>query len=214
MKDGTYELGDKVFYKDHQVHVLKQNGNHVRIQDEGREFVVDISTISPIPEGVNINQRGKVGVGSVIPKEIRARYVVHKGVKTAGGSNAIDNNDQVALELRSRPLDEVYEFAANHLKTYGITTSVAELKARYNKLNVGMQRMNLGNLIRGAGRKLEAEKRKAEAKAKRDEAKAKADAEKKAKADAKAAEPQNAPATGEAPKAKAKPKGKKEAVAA
>lgn len=58
---------------------------------------------------------------------------------------ALDNGDAVAAKLRPMDLDEVYAFAAE-------TCRVAEkgLRDRFDHLNVGMQRMNLGNMIRKA----------------------------------------------------------------
>ena len=70
-------------------------------------------------------------------------YVVSEDVKTACGRPAIDNNDKVAADLRGKDLEAVYKAASKHLKV-----SVADLVAKYKHLNVGMQRMNLGNRMR------------------------------------------------------------------
>ena len=72
-------------------------------------------------------------------------YVVERnGEKVA----SLDNGDMVAVSLRDKVLEDVYKIAADLCKT-----SVAELKSRYETLNPGMQRMNLGNRIRAALRK-------------------------------------------------------------
>jgi len=71
-----------------------------------------------------------------------AKYV--KSTTKAGNVTA-DNGDDVASKLRGLELDAVYARAA---KVLGV--SQASLKAKYAKLNIGMQRMNLGNRIRGA----------------------------------------------------------------
>lgn len=65
--------------------------------------------------------------------------------KSASGSSSMDSGDQVAQELRGMELDEVYSKVA---KVLGET--ITSLKAKYAKLNVGMQRMNLGNRYRAA----------------------------------------------------------------
>jgi len=58
---------------------------------------------------------------------------------------SIDKGDRVALLLRSLTLDAVYQTAS------GATgTSVAGLRQRFERLNPGMQRMNLGNMLRRA----------------------------------------------------------------
>lgn len=184
MSDVTkFEFGTNVMYKDRVVKVLNdRGGSSVGIQDGGRQFSVSRESLSAVPSGAPINSRNKIGVGSVIPKEIRSRYTQHKGVKTAGGSTAIDNCDDVATALRGKSLDEAYEFTVEQLKGQGVETTVEALKAKYSKLNVGMQRMNLGNVIRGAGRKLATQQKKDQAKAEREAKRAEAKAAKEAAA--------------------------------
>lgn len=75
------------------------------------------------------------------------RFDCRAYVKTVspGGNFTMHNGDAVALQLDAKSLDDVYKAAA---KTLGVPES--ELRARYAHLNVGMQRMNLGNRMRGA----------------------------------------------------------------
>lgn len=86
-----------------------------------------------------------------------ARYTVSE-VKTASGRKAIDVNDGVATQLRGLDLSETYRAASE-----STGESMAALKRRYEHLNPGMQRMNLGNLIRGAASKAAREAEKAKA---------------------------------------------------
>lgn len=65
--------------------------------------------------------------------------------KSASGSVSLHCGDSVAERLAGKDLEVVYAEAA---KATGET--VKDLKAKYGKLNVGMQRMSLGNRIRGA----------------------------------------------------------------
>lgn len=58
--------------------------------------------------------------------------------------------DQLSQELLSMDLVATYNFAASIL---GQTEN--DLRARYGHLNIGQQRMNLGNRIRGALRRIE-----------------------------------------------------------
>lgn len=74
-----------------------------------------------------------------------SRYHFDKEVKTAGGHVSVDCNDTVAADLRGRALDAVYDEAARVL-----SVSKADLVTKYAHLNVGMQRMNLGNRMRAA----------------------------------------------------------------
>ena len=63
--------------------------------------------------------------------------------KAPGGGTSLNNGDAVAEKLQGKELDQVYEIVAKALKV-----EVKELKSKYGKLNVGMQRMNLGNRLR------------------------------------------------------------------
>lgn len=80
-------------------------------------------------------------------KEAAKRYQHNKEVKTAGGHVSVNNGDELAVRLQGKTLDEVYAFAAKQLKV-----DEAELRTRYAHLNVGMQRMNLGNKVRAAAK--------------------------------------------------------------
>lgn len=70
-------------------------------------------------------------------------YHHDKERKTAGGHVSVDNGDKLAAQLRGSTLDQVYAFAA---KTLG--EAEKDLRTKYAHLNVGMQRMNLGNRCR------------------------------------------------------------------
>ena len=72
------------------------------------------------------------------------KYVIHEA-KTASGRPYVDINDEVANLLRGKTLDEIYTMTAEKLKV-----SKESLAAKYKHLNVGMQRMNLGNRLRKA----------------------------------------------------------------
>jgi hypothetical protein len=65
--------------------------------------------------------------------------------RTATGGKSMHNGDVVATGLAGRTLDQVYEMASEMLDT-----EESELREKYAHLNVGQQRMNLGNRIRGA----------------------------------------------------------------
>lgn len=92
-----------------------------------------------------------------------ARYTVGKGT-TVTGRKTIDIDDYVADKLRGLDLEEIYSYTAAVLAELGVEyigtgskkmhCGLGDLKARYNHLNVGMQRMNLGNLLRGTMRRL------------------------------------------------------------
>ena len=85
-------------------------------------------------------------------KEVKIRPNLEKYVKGVSGSGkrTLRTNDPVAEALDGFTLDEVYAVAS---KMTDITQK--ELKEKYGHLNGGMQRMNLGNRIRGAVAKLD-----------------------------------------------------------
>lgn len=65
--------------------------------------------------------------------------------KSADGHFTMNNGDEVATKLHGKEIDEVYKHASSVLQE-----PVRALKAKYANLNLGMQRMCLGNRIRGA----------------------------------------------------------------
>lgn len=75
------------------------------------------------------------------------RYDCRSYVKTISpsGNFTMHNGDSVAKKLDARTLDDVYRVAAKEL---GVAET--ELREKYKHLNPGMQRMNLGNRMRGA----------------------------------------------------------------
>jgi len=67
--------------------------------------------------------------------------------ETASGNISFDNGDAVSTKLRGLDIGGIYDVAAAKL---GV--SVRSLKDKYSHLNIGMQRMNLANRIRGAAK--------------------------------------------------------------
>ncbi|MCK5603101.1 hypothetical protein KAR91_14555 [Candidatus Pacearchaeota archaeon] len=93
------------------------------------------------------------------------KYVIGLG-ETASGRDTMDIDDKVAGILRGLTLDELYEKATEWLnknidpknwlnssagKAWGNQGFLSTfLHDRYSRLNPGMQRMSVGNLLRGA----------------------------------------------------------------
>lgn len=93
------------------------------------------------------------------------KYVVGLG-ETASGRDTVDINDEVAAQLRGMAVDDLYGYAEKILKEMDLKCafgknmktkfakseqSIADfLLGKYGHLNPGMQRMNIGNLLRGA----------------------------------------------------------------
>ena len=86
-------------------------------------------------------------------------YVKGAGI-TNSGRPTVDIDDVVAKALRGDDLEVLYPRVAAWLQLMGretigrgakkIEVTEENLRIRYSRLNVGMQRMNLGNILRGA----------------------------------------------------------------
>ena len=91
--------------------------------------------LEPLEQGAP-SAKGKFG--SVIPPAVKRTYSKYK----RGKSKSVDNADPVAVMLRTMELAKIYKLAE--------ACSGEQLIGRYDHLNVGMQRMNLGNRIRSS----------------------------------------------------------------
>ncbi len=90
----------------------------------------------------NAKDEGQTDPKAVSIKPDLTKYV--NGVSGAGKKTK-RCDDYVAQSLDGFTLEEVYAVASALTET-----TVKDLNAKYNHLNGGMQRMNLGNRIRGA----------------------------------------------------------------
>lgn len=66
---------------------------------------------------------------------------------TPNGNGTIDNGDEVAEQIaaHAKDPDAMYQWVSSQ-----VGVAADDLRARYSHLNWGMQRMNLGNIVRGA----------------------------------------------------------------
>lgn len=78
----------------------------------------------------------------------RERYTA---TKTATGAKSLNNGDEVAKILDGLHVDELFKI--------GIEILGEDFAPKYAKLNVGMQRMNMGNRLRAAVRSIDADKK-------------------------------------------------------
>ena len=100
----------------------------------------------------------------------RENYV---STRTSTGGKSLHNNDDVAQGLAGLNIDELYQIAGKFLAfpmkvAKAAIEDIDELQEAYSKLNVGMQRMNLGNRIRARVTKIDVEIAKADAAAVKD----------------------------------------------
>ncbi len=73
---------------------------------------------------------------------IRVDRTKYQASRSAAGGKSLNNGDVVALALDGLTLEEVQSLADKLIKDN-------DFADRYAKLNVGMQRMNIGNRLRG-----------------------------------------------------------------
>jgi hypothetical protein len=144
-----------VLIQNRPAQLLSVSGGWSTIRTEdGQERKVRNSLITPMTEQAQPAAAAAAAAATPARRIARvkdtefdlSRYVVHD-VKTMGGRRTVDCADAVAAALRGSPLDAVYQQAA-----VATGESVDALRARYGHLNLGMQRMNLGNRIRGAAK--------------------------------------------------------------
>lgn len=106
--------------------------------DDGNQTKCRASELFPMEEEAT-ESGGKMA--KVLAK-YRTKYVASVA---ASGKKSLHNGDPVAKALEYRELEWLYAATAGVLQL-----EVSELKARYAHLNLGSQRMNLGNRIRAA----------------------------------------------------------------
>lgn len=95
-------------------------------------------------EKKNLSERKNGKVDALYLQFYTATATVRDGRKV----RSMDKGDDIAVELRQHKLEDVYTMVAR------ATGNVREdLVARFKHLNLGMQRMNLGNMLRAKARK-------------------------------------------------------------
>lgn len=149
---GALKVGDSVWYRKQRywlewVPKSWEDGTAVRISDtpirpeaaaplSRTSFAVyaDLVTLAPVSRNKYASQPTLKAI------ETKARQKI---------DGTTDNGDEVAVLLRdSKSLDDAYRIAAKYLKM-----KEPELRARYEHLNFGQQRMCCGNLMRAAQKK-------------------------------------------------------------
>jgi len=151
MRIATYKSGE-------QVEVLMINGGWSTIKLRGGQKKVRNSEISSVKEVSHAakappkaaRERKPIDINTRKNGKVDSLYLLQYGaskVQLADGTvkRALDCGDEVAAKMRTMTLEQVYTFAAKTCKT-----DEKALRARYENLNLGMQRMNLGNLVRKA----------------------------------------------------------------
>lgn len=101
-------------------------------------------TKKPAPKAKKAKDGEKTAKGPEALRQYAPGYVHDSEHKTAAGNPSVHCGDEVAKKLLGKSLDECYKIAAKVVEE-----SEADLRKKYGHLNLGMQRMNLGNKMRG-----------------------------------------------------------------
>lgn len=83
----------------------------------------------------------KVAKQEIISDEYRDKYKVDKTVRTASGAYSVSKGDDVAKALNGLTVEQLRDVAKD--------AGIVEKFDGWKHLNPGMQRMNLGNVLRG-----------------------------------------------------------------
>lgn len=109
----------------------------------------DEATTAPAPKVKKVAKPKAKKSGHIKPSKgerlVPANLKKYQSVKSAKGNASYDNGDHVAKMLRGKTLDDAYAIVAKATKE-----AESGLKKRFKHLNLGMQRMNLGNVLRAA----------------------------------------------------------------
>ena len=140
----------KARYKEFVVDVVETNGGWSTIQfaDGMQRKVRNGEWVEMIEEKVEYTLQEALAEEAEMLKVRRCVNTTYNPshyvkAKSKSGHATLHNGDHVAQTLAQLTLEEVYRHVASF-----IATPTDELKAKYEHLNPGMQRMNLGNRLR------------------------------------------------------------------
>ncbi len=112
-----------------------------------------VKPIKPARKTAKTESGEEVAVSPALVQPDYTRYTKHD-VKSPSGRKALDINDSAAALLRGHDISDCYFIVAKNMakldKTLDAEVVEKELNKQYQHLNIGMQRMNLGNRLRKA----------------------------------------------------------------
>lgn len=148
----------KARYKEFVVEVVETNGGWSTIQfaDGMQRKVRNGEWVEMIDEKVEYTLAEALAEEAEMGKIRRCVNTTYDPshyikAKSKSGHATLHNGDPVAQKLADMDLDDIYSYTATVLKM-----PKQELLDKYAHLNIGMQRMNLGNRVRAALKKAQA----------------------------------------------------------
>lgn len=125
--------------------VFLQSGELRGVTDSAKIVLLQLVNGKPALVNEQVNETGDINaMGTQSEVVIEPNLKKYKEVVAKSGRKSLDNGDEIAKLLRGKSLEDAYAFTAKKLDV-----SERSLKEKYGKLNEGMQRMNLGNRLRG-----------------------------------------------------------------
>lgn len=148
----------KARYKEFVVEVVETNGGWSTIQfaDGMQRKVRNGEWVEMIEEKVEYTLAEALAEEQEMLKTRRCVNTTYNPehyvkAKSKSGHATLHNGDPVAQKLATMDLDDIYSYTATVLKM-----PKQELIDKYAHLNIGMQRMNLGNRVRAVLKKMQA----------------------------------------------------------
>lgn len=136
--------------------VSAAKGWYTLTNKEGKTTKCRLDKLTPATSNAAVDSGERKGPRFRDPKTGRVVYfgklVRHPDLVTESGAIPLDNNDEAADLLRGKQSEEQYKIVAALLaQVSGVSKREAlqALKDKYGKLNLGQQRMVLGNRLRG-----------------------------------------------------------------
>ena len=135
-------------------HAIKHSAIATPVVPTAAPATQPLKVVKPARKTATLESTGEeVVVHEALVQPDYTRYTKHN-VKSPSGRKALDINDAAAGLLRGHDISDCYFIVAKNMAKLdaAIDPEVLEkeLIAQYEHLNVGMQRMNLGNRLRKA----------------------------------------------------------------
>ncbi len=145
-------------YKDAQGATKKARNSLIKPADapapaKAEKAEPKVAPIKPARKVAKTESGEEVTIQPALVQPDYTRYTKHD-VKSPSGRKALDINDSAAALLRGHDISDCYFIVAKNMakldKSLDAEVVEKELTKQYQHLNIGMQRMNLGNRLRKA----------------------------------------------------------------
>lgn len=152
------KVGDTISYNGHPCEIVARKGGWTTLlRESGTTVKVRNGQLPGGSKATKAEKPAKAASGKHPKRGVYDGDVskLKKGLgTTAGGNDTLDKDDRAARELRGLTVDEAIDVVARAVEKAGLADSIKaateDLTKRFGKLNPGLARMSLGNVLRGA----------------------------------------------------------------